>query len=226
MNNSHFSLDNHYKYYYEDMEKSSILWRTESVSLDNDYIPLHALFCGKKITQGEKSILVYQPSFVMPTRYYTTTFKNHEKFFQNLSTGSGWCKIVKSNITKQYYNRMGELVEFDPANNTVTLLFTIAAKQKYLFKINKEAINLDQFVLLVNKDFVENPDHSNMYRAFCKYYLDEAAKTMDVVISRDINKGCYTPLVVKPKPAKNIVEMKKNMFEFHKLVLNTATTKT
>lgn len=223
MNNSHFSLDSYYKYYYEDMEKSSILWKPESVSLDNDYIPLHALFCGKKITQGDKSILVYQPSFVSPARYYTTNFKNHERFFENLKKGNGWCKIIKANITKHYYNRMGELVEFDPTNNTVTILFTIAVKQQYLFKINKEAINLDQFVLLVSKDFAENPDHSNMYRAFCKYYLDEAAKTMDIVIARDVAKGCYNPLVVKPKPAKSIVEMKKNMAEFHKLVLNTAT---
>ena len=224
MSNFHFSLDSHYKYQYEDSEKGAHLWRPESLSLDNDYIPLHALFSGKKITQGEKSVLVYQPSLKEPDRYNTSVVKNHEKFFDKLKEASYWYKISKTNITKNYLCRMGELIEYHGAG-VVTLLFTIAVKQQYLFKINKEAINLDQFVLLINKEFAEHPDHSNMYRAFCKYYLDEASKTMDVVVSRDITKGCYTPLVIKPKPAKNIVEMKKNMVEFHKLVLNTAITR-
>lgn len=210
----------YYQHYFLDdqSDPGSIKIRPEAISLDNDFIPYHALLTGKVLEKDGKKAMVYYPSI---TADNSLAIRNYEGFFSHLANGNRWYRLIKKTITGDYRVRAGQIVVFKP-NNTVIILATLAVNVSHLYSVNKSEPDYSKFFLIVNNEFANDPEHSNMYKAFKKYYMDKAMEKVSVIHTKDIYNLLYKPLIVKPKVAKSIAEMKQNMAEFHKCVLAVA----
>lgn len=180
---------------------TSIISSNISSSVVNNFVPYHALMSGNLLTAGNVKLLTY--SFdVHPSNY--SIIKNYESFFNYLIQGSYWYTIAKSSISLKYKARAGQLVEI--LDNVPIPLVTLVVLKEHVFNINKETPDYSNFFVVISKEFSEGARHTNMYRNFCKYYLEAATKHIDVIYTKDIKNICYKEIPITPIKPKTIAE--------------------
>lgn len=198
------SFDTQIKVLFSDYDKLNL----ETISMypasseDNDFIPYHALQCGRLVTVGNQKTLLY--SLEVHKKYEKV--KNHEDFFDKMMTYSTWYRLVKKNIPEDYRARRGQLVYMKP-NGQVDLLATLAVSKSHLFNINKANPDYSKFFIIISKNFT-TVKHSNLYKSFTKYYLDEARNYVDMIWTKDIQRLCYNHAPIQQIMPRTIKEAK------------------
>lgn len=187
-----------------------------SSSIVNDFIPYHALLSGKLLTINGHKALTYNLDV---STSIDSSRKSYEEFFKDLFTYSLWTKLSKKNTVLDYRCRRGQLVEVSK-EGIVTPLMTLVVNKSYMFDIDKSYPNPSKFFIVISNKFSKLDEHSNLYRNFCKHYLDVASKYVDVIYVNDILKFCYKQVPLISRRAKTIMEAKTMYMDMtHNIVL-------
>lgn len=190
----------------------------DHLSAAHDFVPYPALMSGKLLKKGEKKLLVYS-RYIGKHHHYSR--RTYDSFLTEILTQKYWTLFKKRGVELNIWGRYGELVHVESPTNTIPLA-VLAVNERYLYRVNKATPDPSQFFLVVNNQLVNEERYDSLYRAFKKYYLAEVQKVVNVIYTDDIHSLLYKPHIVKPKPAKTLVEMKQNMLEFHNMVIDVA----
>lgn len=199
----------HIKRMFEYLDKSlieSIIFSSNpSSSIVNDFIPYHALMSGTLLTKADSSTKALLYSFDVSNNISAS--KSYEQFFRYLVNADTWYRLHKKNTVVDYRCRAGQLIIV--SNNTAIPLVTLVVNKQHLFDINKEQPDYSKFFIVINDKF--SKEHTNIYRNFYKYYLEEASKYVDVIYTKSIFDFCYkqVPLAV---PKVNTISEARNVY--------------
>lgn len=201
-----------------DVEDGSKKVGDDHLSCDHDFVPYHALMAGRLLKKGDKKLLIY--SRWCSDNYFEKR-RTYDAFLNYGLEGRYWCKFAKRGVDLDFRTRFGEVVHVLP-NKQVIPLAILAVNERYLYSIDKANPDPSQFFLVVNNALIREEQYDSLYRAFKKYYLAEVEKVCNVIYTNDITKLLYKPHIVKPKPAKNIMEMRQNMLAMHTMIVKEA----
>lgn len=185
------------------------------LSAAHDFVPWHALMAGKLLSKGNKKLLVY-------SRWLSTihrTKRTYDSFLTDILHYPYWVQFKKRGVELDIRGRYGELVHVESPTR-VNPLAILTVNERYLYRIDKANPDPAQFFFVINNQLLKEERYDSLYRAFKKYYLGEIEKVVNVIYTNNIQALLYKPHIVKPKPAKTIIEMKQNMVEFHKMVIS------
>lgn len=189
-----------HQYYYGVNNKSHF-----ACSLDNDWVPYHALMTGDLITgtNGQK-VLAWEldsaPSPANQTGERYRTVKIVEKFIDKFKGGIGWYELRRLNIERRYHCRYGSLVEHTD-EGVVTPLVVLALNTRYLFTFNKGNPDYSQFAVIVSSNLMYLASHRTIWNSIEKNIIPEVLqKGMNVITVKDVVNTCYkSPIITIPK---------------------------
>lgn len=196
-------------FYYDKGQEGKVYSTNPSNSIINDFIPYHALMSGTLLSIGEDKALLYNLDF---NDKLEKIIKSYENFFDYLVGGAIWTKLQKKNTVLDYRCRAGQLVCL--SNGIVTPLMTLVVNKEHLFSIDKANPNLSKFFIVISREFSDSEQHSNLYKGFCKYYLEAAIPYTEVIYTKSIINFCYkeVPIVLnKPKTIAESREIYRDM---------------
>lgn len=201
-----------------DTESNGIKVGADHLSAAHDFVPYHALMSGKLLKKGDKKLLVYSRYIGKRASYSKRTY---DSFLNYVLEMRYWVQFKKRGVDIDIWGRYGELVHKVSATEVIPLA-VLAINERYMYRVDKANPDPSQFYLIVNNQLVREERYDSLYRAFKKYYLGEMEKIVNVIYTNDIHSLLYKPHIVKPKPAKTIIEMRQNMLEFHRTVVSEA----
>ena len=190
-----------------------------SLSTDNEYIPIHSLSEGQKITKGNVSLLIY--SFHIPRPDYRCS--QYASFCSNLDFPDSDYNISWAKLGTLPFNLLGNrgmIVIKDDNPEHSKLLMTIAVKNKYLFNVDRIEKDLSKFVLLISKEFMNNPEYFKVFRNIKRLYIDKIADKIDIIYANDIMSLCFNDVAFKPKKFKTLDEALEYTNGINSLLLN------
>lgn len=161
-----------------------------SLSIDNEFTPIHALNNGT-LLKGEDNRKTLMYSLETPLVGFMAT--NRAEFTEWMSKYDswGWAKHIIDN-SRTYFSMYGTLIHFNPGYNTVAPLVVLAAKNKYLFRINKHNPNYRHFCILVDKNM--KAQHRAIFDYVESYFINPMlANGIDVLYTSSIMELCFNP---------------------------------
>jgi hypothetical protein len=183
-------------------EYGTVLTSNPSSSIVNDFIPFHALMSGKLLSTISNKVLLYNLDVLLIPEH---TVNGYEEFFYRIIGHFGWNKLNKRNVVPNYRCRAGQLVVISK-DKVVTPLMTLVVNKEYLFTINKEQPDYSKFFIVIDDNFSNSDEHSNLYKNFRKYYLEEVSNYINVIHTKSIINFCYKQVPVVPIKPKTIAE--------------------
>ena len=191
------------------------------LSLDNDYVPFHALLDGKIFINHttDKSCVLYQHTY--PKTYNHS--RSYERYFDNSLYGNNWFKIQRAGIEGTFLSRRGEICDIT-VRNEVHQLATLCFDSRYaqhIIPTQPLRLDVNHMVMVVSNDFSKLPKYNNLFKAFKKYVLDDLGREMNILYTPSIKNLVYKPLDMAPPKPRNIIEMKSGLKQFSKDLLTS-----
>ena len=189
---------------------------SNSISNENPFVPVNALFTGTKITKGNNSYLIYNFFIGDGDGEERFTIKKYNEAINHMNRGENVIYLKTTRNTEQYQIQKG-IVSWVDENMEVTPLIVLMVKSDYIFNIEKDKLDYSKFCILVNNK-IKLDKHLLFYKNMKKQYLDVCEElNIDIVYTNNVeNWISKTPSYI-PK-FKTIPEMLNHLKDINKIV--------
>lgn len=187
-------------------------------SLVNDFIPLSAIFTGKRVVVGDKIAISYNLSVTRASN--CNSFSSITQFSKMLLEGySSWNRYTKKGETN-FRVRQGQLVEViwdEKGEEEIDYkpLITVVVQKDYALTFDPSPLQVDlnKIFVAVSRDFIEDKKYSVLYKSIKKNYLDEIE--IDMLVVRDIKSICYKEQEMNPFIVSSVSEYRDVISDFN-----------
>lgn len=215
------------------------------LSDNNEFIPISALVNGTRFACGDRKILYYNLEF--PTsessRYLHKNMQDFCNRFMGTSysyTNTGkwaklWMKAYREDKFFTYWTTYGTMLytlnEYDENNpamitkENVFPLMVLCVRKSQLFNLVRGQLMAKDFVIVVNCEFENVPQHNKLYRNVKRLLIDElkASSPLDIVYTRQMERIVFNSTL--PNQSYNTIEeMEANMASVNKAVIQELLT--
>ena len=194
-----------------------------SISDYNEFIPIHALVDGERLSNSNGRTLVYDLSIPMLSEIRGV--RSVSDFCKNLfSTSYRWMKLTSITVPSGYYCYNGILIHVEELPVfKITPLLVLAVRKNDLFNISRNNLDISKFSLLIDRKLISET-HNKMYRNVKRDYMDVLEKDIDFHYSNNIMKLCYNPEAIVLPKFKSVDEMTAYYKELDSVLLNSILT--
>lgn len=201
-----------------------------SLSIDSDYIPINSLSDGECIINKATGSKLFLYSLHLPSSNYFFSVRKFTIFCANISNIRNidtWFELFIRDITKRYVGNYGMIVNIEDNPMKLVPLMLIAVKQRYIFNISREETDLSKFALIINRRFIDDESHFQVYRNIKRLYIDPVFEgKLDIVYTNDIIRLCYGNQSLSLPKFKTINEMVNHTKSINSLISQTLQTET
>lgn len=191
-----------------------------SISIDNEFIPVHSLNNGTLLRRGESDrLLVYSLDVQIRNIYIEQRFST---FSESIATNNTtWMKLGHPTINRTYIGIYGLVVYFEENEIKPEPMVALCVRRKKLFSISKESPDPKHFCLVINRKLYKDEEHNKLYRNLNRFYVEPMSEIVDVYHTDKILELCYNSNGFSLPKFKTIQENIECMNMANQLIINS-----
>jgi len=159
---------------------------------------------------------MYEYSFncSVDTSYSSSRRNDYTRVIDHLKDSNYFWNIKFDSII--YSVIMGSIHHL--SDEGIKILLTLAIKSDYVYTIDKDNPQMENFVLLLDQSFLEDEKYKRFYKRVNSEYIVEASNMgISILITRNIEPWCYKPIPNSTLRFDSIPEMKQFLLQFNSL---------